>query len=68
MIRRYYETNPERFDKTHADWKNSVMDNGVQSFVSRAYVPKVIDRIDLLGGSGQGTHAIKAIRATPTNN
>jgi hypothetical protein len=29
------------------------MDHGIQSFVSARYQPKVIERIQILGGAGQ---------------
>ena len=31
------------------------MDNGLQSFVARRYVPKVVERITILGGAGQAS-------------
>ncbi len=39
-------------EKSHKDWKATAMDNGVQSFVSTRYVPKVVERINVLNGSG----------------
>lgn len=37
----------------NAAWKNAAMDNGVQNFVSKKYVPQVCQRIEVLGGQGQ---------------
>lgn len=38
----------------HAQWKASAMDNGVQAFVAGRYVPRVVARMQLLGGAGWG--------------
>jgi hypothetical protein len=35
------------------------MDHGLQSFVSEDYLPKVMERIRILGGSGQGKSFIQ---------
>ena len=42
-------------DKHHKQWKATAMDNGLQSFVAERYMPKVIARIQLLGGAGHGS-------------
>jgi fructose/tagatose bisphosphate aldolase len=52
--RAYYEERAPRFDPRDPQWKASVMDNGVQSFIGSRYVPKVVERMKLLGGGGQG--------------
>lgn len=48
----YYREFADRFERKHPDWKNTVMDNGVSSFVSEQYVHRVVERIRLLGGEG----------------
>lgn len=52
---RFYAEHPAQLDRRHPDWKATAMDNGVQSSVSRAYVPKVIERIQILGGEGKAS-------------
>lgn len=49
----YYATHTAEMEKTHPKWKATVMDHGVQSFVSARYVPTVADRIRILGGEGR---------------
>lgn len=49
----YYATHAAELEKTHPRWKATAMDHGVQSFVSARYVPKVIERIRILGGEGK---------------
>jgi fructose-bisphosphate aldolase, class II len=53
--REFYQIMAPQFEKSHKDWKNTVMDNGVNSFVAQQYVPKVIERIKLLGGVGMAS-------------
>lgn len=52
--RDYYRENGECLEKGHPEFKVSAMDNGVQSYVSGRYRPKVGDRIRVLKGEGQG--------------
>ncbi|MEZ4774903.1 MAG: class II fructose-bisphosphate aldolase [Bacteroidia bacterium] len=59
----YYTEFSEKFDRKHKDWKNSVMDNGVSSFVSQKYIPVVAEKIAILGGQGKGSAFIKSITA-----
>lgn len=49
----YYATHTAELEKTHKAWKATAMDNGVQSFVAARYVPKVAERIRILGGAGK---------------
>lgn len=53
--KKYYSDFAERFDRSHKEWKNTVMDNGVNAFVSKEYVPVVAERMLLLGGRGKGS-------------
>lgn len=57
--REYYETRAERLDKSHPDFKETAMDNGVQSFVAEKYRPRVEERIACLNGSGFGSAFMK---------
>jgi fructose/tagatose bisphosphate aldolase len=50
----YYAGHAAQLDPKHADWKRTAMDNGLQAHVAARYVPKVVERITLLGGSGAG--------------
>ncbi len=50
----FYQTHTAELEKTHANWKNTAMDNGLQSFIATKYVPIARDRIQVLGGAGQG--------------
>jgi fructose-bisphosphate aldolase, class II len=53
--REFYLSHEAQFERKHKDWKNTAMDNGVNAYVSKRYVPVVMDRIKLLGGEGQGS-------------
>ncbi len=51
----YYATHTAQLDKSHPDWKATAMDHGLQSHVSAVYLPRVIERIRILGGADQAT-------------
>jgi fructose-bisphosphate aldolase, class II len=51
----YYQTHTAQLEKTHEDWKNTAMDNGLQRFIAERYVPIALERMRLLGGEGQGS-------------
>lgn len=53
--RSYYQQMEKQFDKKHPAWKDTVMDNGVNSFVAREYIPKVVERMKILGGEGKAS-------------
>jgi fructose-bisphosphate aldolase, class II len=44
----YYSSHAAQLEKSHPDWKAAAMDNGVQLFVSKRYIPALLDRIRLL--------------------
>ena len=50
----FYSTHTAELVKTHHSWKATAMDDGVQKFVSRRYIPKLIERIGVLNGLGKG--------------
>jgi fructose-bisphosphate aldolase class II len=56
----YYRTKEKQLQPQNAGFKAAAMDNGVQSFVSEHYLPRVIDRIALLGGAGRAEAAMKS--------
>jgi len=51
--RDYYAAAGDRLEKGHPEWKATAMDTGVQDFVAERYVPRVIERMSVLGGAGQ---------------
>jgi len=52
--RAYYAERAKQLDPRDPQWKATAMDNGVQSYVGARYVPRVAERMRLLGGAGQG--------------
>ncbi len=56
---REYYSHSEKFDKQHPDWKNTVMDNGINTYISKIYLPKVQQRIKVLNGDGKASDAMK---------
>jgi fructose/tagatose bisphosphate aldolase len=59
----YYEEKAPQFDKKHKDWKNTVMDNGAQQYISEIYIPKVAERMRVLGGEGKAGAAMRLLNA-----
>ncbi len=58
----FYSTHVGELDKTHPHWKATAMDNGLQAYVAARYVPKVIERMTLLGGAGTGRAFVSTLR------
>ncbi len=54
----FYQTHSEQLQRSHKQWKTTAMDNGLQSYISKAYIPIVEKRISLLHGSGQASSFI----------
>ena len=52
--RDFYAARGAELEKSHPQWKATAMDHGVQSFVAARYVPRVAERIRILGGEGRG--------------
>jgi len=61
----YYAEMAAQLDPSHAKWKAAAMDNGVQSYVSSRYVPRVAQRMRLLGGAGHGPAFVRAMSPAP---
>jgi fructose-bisphosphate aldolase class II len=59
--RDYYAGTAALLDPGHAAWKAAAMDNGVQGYVSARYVPKVVERMELLGGAGRGPAFVRGL-------
>lgn len=57
----YYVEKAAQMDPKHPQWKATAMDNGVQSYVSTHYVPRVARRMTLLGGAGHGPAFITGV-------
>nr|MCU0339044.1 class II fructose-bisphosphate aldolase [Spirosomataceae bacterium] len=55
VAQRFYTDFAEKFERSHKGWKNTVMDNGLSSYVAQAYIPRVAERMILLGGQGQAS-------------
>jgi len=53
--REYYLTHEAELTKGHPEWKATAMDNGLQTYISERYLPKVRERIELLNGRGQAS-------------
>jgi fructose/tagatose bisphosphate aldolase len=49
----FHATHGAELEKSHPRWKATAMDNGVQQFVAGQYVPRVMERMVVLGGAGQ---------------
>jgi len=60
--RDFYAARAAELEPGHPQWKASAMDNGVQSFVAARYVPRVAERMRLLGGEGQGPAFLETLR------
>lgn len=58
----FYSTHAAELRKGHPDWKATAMDNGVQRSVSQRYLPRVRERIRLLGGSGRAPGCLALFR------
>jgi tagatose 1,6-diphosphate aldolase GatY/KbaY len=59
--RDYYFERAAQMDPKHAQWKATAMDNGVQGYVSARYVPRVAQRMTLLGGAGHGPAFVRGL-------
>lgn len=53
--RDYYTQNGDKLEKGHPQFKVTAMDNGLQTYISQNYQPKVKERIEVLGGGGQAS-------------
>lgn len=49
----YYASSEEQLGRSHPKWKETAMDNGVQTAISKSYLPRVCERIKALGATGQ---------------
>ena len=61
----FYAAHSAELVKTHSAWKATAMDNGLQSFVSERYVPRVKERIAILNGANAGALVRAALATHP---
>ena len=59
--REFYLDHQEQLTKGHANFKETAMDNGVQSSVSAVYVPRVVERLKALGSDGKAASFMEAL-------
>lgn len=64
--KKYYEVMADQFDKKHKAWKATVMDNGVNKFVSETYIPKVKERMKILGAENKATEIMMLLNKSIT--
>jgi len=60
--RDYYREKAAELDPKHPQWKATAMDNGVQTYVAARYVPRVAQRMALLGGAGHGPSFVRGLK------
>ncbi|GAB4425129.1 MAG: hypothetical protein OHK0039_42690 [Bacteroidia bacterium] len=60
-LQRYVAEHAAQFDRKHKDWKATVMDHGLSTFVSREYVPFVAEKMVNLGAQGMGSAFMQAV-------
>ena len=65
--RHYYAEHTSQLERHHAEFKQTAMDNGVQTHIATQYLPLVAERIDLLGGRDQGARFIASLKTTKTD-
>ena len=58
---RAYYSQTNKFDKKDPGWKNTVMDNGVSTFIAEKYINKVMDRMKTLGGTDKAKNLISIL-------
>jgi len=51
----YYIISEEKLDRAHKEWKVTMMDNGVQTYVSPRYIPTVVERMEVLRSAGMAS-------------
>jgi fructose-bisphosphate aldolase class II len=57
----YFRKKVAAAEPDQGDWKNTVMDNGLQSFIGEVTIPVITNRIHLLGGEGRARDFVKEI-------
>ncbi len=57
----YYAEHAASLQRSHAAFKQTAMDNGVQESVAAAYCPVVIERMQVLNSAGKGADFCKQI-------
>ena len=60
----YWQTSAAQLDRTHAKFKATAMDDGVQRAVAESFIPVVMERMGVLGGHGAAASVRSALMAT----
>ncbi len=60
-LRAFYQSNSDKLEKSHPEFKATAMDHGPQSYVAQQYQPRVRARIETLGGNGFGRAFLKTV-------
>jgi fructose/tagatose bisphosphate aldolase len=58
---RAYYNQHEKFEKKHPSWKNTVMDNGVSTYIAEKYISRVMDRMKTLQGADKAKNLISIL-------
>ncbi len=61
LAQEFFLLNAEKIDRSHKEWKVTMMDNGVQSYVSPRYIPSVIERMEVLKSKGQASKIVNTL-------
>jgi fructose/tagatose bisphosphate aldolase len=64
---RFYMEFAAQLEPTHPKWKATAMDNGLQQHVAAHYIPKVVQRMTLLGGRNHGSQIVATLRNQPSH-
>lgn len=59
--RDFYTEHAAQLERHHPEFKQTAMDNGVQSYIAERYLPLVAERIKLLGAHGHGPRFIASL-------
>lgn len=61
----YYAAQQAQLQRGHASFKQTAMDHGVQSAIAAAYVPVVVERMEVLGAAGRAAMIRDALETIP---
>jgi len=59
--REYYDTHGEELVPGHPEFKDTAMDNGQGTYVSKKFVPEISKILQLLGGEGKASGFMKSL-------
>ncbi len=61
----YFARFGDRLARNHAQFKQTAMDTALQSHIAKAYIPRVMQRIETLGGRGRVEACATALERAP---